>query len=85
MYRADEVVEPGLATREEAQRLETHEDALVLRVARTVVDEDGVPLEYMLLTYLADAYTYRTTVLREAEPGDRREGAGQECLRRRPG
>ena len=62
MYRADEVVEPGLATREEAQRLETHEDALVLRVARTVVDEDGVPLEYVLLTYLAGAYTYRTTV-----------------------
>jgi GntR family transcriptional regulator len=62
MYRADEVVEPGLATREEAQRLETHEGALVLRVARTVVDADGIPLEYVLLTYLADAYTYRTTV-----------------------
>lgn len=62
MDRADEVVEPGLATHEEAQRLETHEGALVLRVARSGVDEDGIPLEYVLLTYLADAYTYRTTV-----------------------
>lgn len=62
MSRADEVVEPGLATRDEAQRLETDEGALVLRVARTVFDVDGAPLEYVLLTYLADAYTYRTTL-----------------------
>jgi GntR family transcriptional regulator len=62
MFRADEVVEPGLATREEADRLDTHEDALVLRVARTVVDANGVPLEYVLMTYRADAYTYRTTL-----------------------
>jgi GntR family transcriptional regulator len=68
MYRADEVVEPGLATRDEAQRLETHEDALVLRVARTVVDVDGAPLEYVLMTYLADAYTYRTTLYASASP-----------------
>jgi GntR family transcriptional regulator len=62
IFRADEVVEPGLATREEAQRLETPEGALVLRVARTVLDEDGDPLEYVLLTYRADAYTYHTTL-----------------------
>mgnify|MGYP002336195610 CR=1 FL=1 len=62
MARADEVVEPGLATREEAELLETHEGALVLRVARTVVDADGVPLEYVLMIYRADAYTYRTTL-----------------------
>lgn len=61
MFRADEVVEPGLATPEEAERLDTHEDALVLRVARTVVDANGVPLEYVHMTYRADAYTYRTT------------------------
>ena len=67
MSRADEVVEPGLATREEAARLDTHEDALVLRVARTVVDADGVPLEYVLMTYRADAYTYRTTLYASGE------------------
>jgi GntR family transcriptional regulator len=62
MFRADEVVEPGLATHDEAERLGTHEGALVLRVARTVVDAVGTPLEYVLLIYLADAYTYRTTL-----------------------
>ena len=62
MFRADEIVEPGIATRELAERLETHEGALVLRVARTVFDRDGTPLEYVLMTYLADAYTYRTTL-----------------------
>jgi GntR family transcriptional regulator len=67
MFRADEVVEPGLATRDEAARLDTHEDALVLRVARTVVDADGVPLEYVLMTYRADAYTYRTILYATSE------------------
>jgi DNA-binding GntR family transcriptional regulator len=62
MFRADEVVEPGRVTRDETQRLGTHEGAVVLRVARTVVDVVGTPLEYVLLTCLADAYTYRTTL-----------------------
>lgn len=67
MFRADEVVEPGLATHDEAERLATHEGALVLRVARTVVDAEGTPLEYVLMTYRADAYTYRTTLYASSE------------------
>lgn len=62
MHRADEIVEPGIATQKQARRLETHDGALVLRVARAVFDPESTPVEYALMTYLADAYTYRTTL-----------------------
>ncbi len=62
IFRAEEIVEPGLATPEEAAALATTGEALVLRVARTVQDHNRTPLEYVLMTYRADAYTYRTTI-----------------------
>lgn len=62
IYRADEIVEPGTATHHEATALEMPEHDLVLRVTRTVYDPTGTPLEHVLLTYRADAYTYRTTI-----------------------
>jgi GntR family transcriptional regulator len=62
IYRADEIVEPGLASSDEAQHLETEVGALLLRVERTVFDRGGTPIEYVLLAYRADSYTYRTTL-----------------------
>ncbi len=62
MCRADEVVEPGLASDDEAEQMEMKASDLVLRVTRTVYDADGVPLEHVLLTYRADSYTYRATL-----------------------
>jgi len=62
IYRADEIVEPGLANSDEAQHLETEEGDLLLRVERTVFDRGGTPIEYVLLAYRADSYTYRTTL-----------------------
>ncbi len=62
LFRADEVVEPGLAGGDEAEQLEMRESDLVLRVTRTVYDAIDVPLEHVLLTYRADSYTYRATL-----------------------
>jgi GntR family transcriptional regulator len=62
IYRADEIVEPGLANADEAHHLEMEEGALLLRVERTVFDRAGTPIEYVLLAYRADSYTYRTTL-----------------------
>lgn len=62
IYRADEIVEPGTATDHEAAVLAMPDRDLVLRVTRTVFDPTGTPLEHVLLTYRADAYTYRTTI-----------------------
>lgn len=62
IFRADEIVEPGTATKHEASELMMPEHDLVLRVTRTVYDPTGTPLEHVLLTYRADSYTYRTTI-----------------------
>lgn len=64
LHRADEVVEPGLADPDEANRLATAAGSLVLRVTRTVFDPDGEPIEHVLLVYNAARYTYRTTLVR---------------------
>lgn len=62
IFRAEEIVEPGRATPTEAAALEMEDGELVLRVARTVYDQSRTPLEYVEITYRADAYTYRTTI-----------------------
>jgi GntR family transcriptional regulator len=62
IYRAEEIVEPGRATSTEAVALDMGEGDLVLRVFRTVFDQNHTPLEYVEITYRADAYTYRTTI-----------------------
>jgi GntR family transcriptional regulator len=62
VFRADEIVEPGRATPTEAAALGMEDGELVLRVARTVYDQGRTPLEYVEITYRADAYTYRTTI-----------------------
>jgi GntR family transcriptional regulator len=59
LQRADEIVEPAIAGEEEARRLGVKEGELVLRVKRTVYDSGERPVEYVILTYRADLYTYR--------------------------
>jgi GntR family transcriptional regulator len=59
LKRADEIVEPAIAGEEEARRLGVKEGELVLRVKRTVYDSGERPVEYVILTYRADLYTYR--------------------------
>lgn len=59
VYRAEEVVEPVLLGRDEAERLETDEGALALQIRRTVYDADDRTLEYVTITYRADSYTFR--------------------------
>jgi GntR family transcriptional regulator len=59
LQRADEIVEPSIAGKEEARRLGINEGELTLRVDRTVYDSEERPVEYVILTYRADHYTYR--------------------------
>jgi GntR family transcriptional regulator len=59
LQRADEIVEPAIAGEEEARRLGVKEGELVLKVKRTVYDSGERPVEYVILTYRADLYTYR--------------------------
>ena len=59
LYRADEIVEPALAGLEDARKLAIDEGGLMLRVARAVYDAEERPLEYVLITYRSDAYTFR--------------------------
>ena len=59
LQRADEIVEPAIAGEEEARRLGVKEGELVLKVRRTVYDSGERPVEYVILTYRADLYTYR--------------------------
>jgi GntR family transcriptional regulator len=61
---ADEIVEPDTAGEVEASRLGVREGDLVLRVKRTVYDSEWRPVEYVVLTYRADRYTYRIRLQR---------------------
>lgn len=62
LSRADEIVEPGHASREEARDLETEEGALVLRIARTTYDSHAQPVEHVFQIYRPDAYSYRVAL-----------------------
>lgn len=62
LVRADEIVEPGVATPEQAAHLRMSEAGLVLRVIRTTYSSDARPIEYVILTYRADLYSYRVTL-----------------------
>lgn len=64
LQRADEIVEPGIAGEEEARRLGINEGEQVLKVKRTVYDPDERPIEYVILTYRADRYSYRIQLQR---------------------
>lgn len=65
MYRAEEIVEPMLAGAWEAEHLGVEEGDLTLRIRRTVYDADDRPIEYVLITYRADSYTFRISLYRE--------------------
>lgn len=62
MAWAEEIVEPGLIDRREAEQLHLDEGALALRVMRIVFNERNDPIEYVRLVYNAGVYTYRTTL-----------------------
>lgn len=64
LHRAEEVVEPGLADAREAARLRMEEGGLVLRVRRTVYDVEERPIEYVLISYRSDSYTFRLDLYR---------------------
>ena len=63
--RAEEIVEPAVASIEDAERLETEEGALLLKVTRTVYDPEDRPLEHVVITYRSDVYTFRQRLSRE--------------------
>lgn len=65
LWRADETVEPGCATAEEARHLEMEAGSLVLRVTRTTYDSDDRPIEHVFLIYRADSYSYRVALYAE--------------------
>jgi GntR family transcriptional regulator len=64
LYRAEEVVEPGLTDTREAERLRMEEGELVLRVRRTVYDVEERPIEFVLISYRSDSYTFRLDLYR---------------------
>lgn len=64
LYRAEETVEPDLATEDEAEILEMPKGDLLLRVKRIVYDPEGHPVEYVILTYRADSFTFRLHLYR---------------------
>lgn len=59
LYRAEEIVEPVLLDRSEAEKLEAEEGSLALQIRRTVYDPGEHPIEYVTITYRADSYTFR--------------------------
>ena len=65
LSRAEEIVEPALAGPEDAKKLDIAEGGLVLRVTRTVYDAEEHPLEYVLITYRSDVYTFRQQLYRK--------------------
>lgn len=56
---AEEVVEPVQLEENEAELLDAQVGALALRIRRTVYDADNRPIEYVIITYRADSYTFR--------------------------
>lgn len=64
LHRAEETVEPAVADEEEARTLEIKEGDLLLRVKRTTYDSDERPVEYVVLTYRSDTFTFRLHLYR---------------------
>ena len=62
--RAEEIVEPAFADAADAEKLETEEGDLLLRVIRTVYGPDERPLEHVIITYRPDVYTFRQRLFR---------------------
>ena len=67
LHRAEEIVEPYTVAGEEAQQLGMQEGGLPLRIRRTVYDLEGRPIEYVIITYRADSYTFRIELSRDQE------------------
>jgi GntR family transcriptional regulator len=65
LSRAEEIVEPHLVDGKEAERLDLDEGGLALRIRRTVYDPDERPLEYVIIIYRADSYTFRVELSRD--------------------
>lgn len=59
LKRAEEIVEPALLFAGEADKVEAEEGDLALKIRRTVYDTEGHPVEYVIITYRADSYTFR--------------------------
>jgi len=64
LARAEEIVEPAFADAADAEKLETEEGTLLLRVTRMVYDPDDRPLEHVVITYRPDVYTFRQRLFR---------------------
>lgn len=62
--RADEAVEPKIVEKEEASSLGLEEGSLALQVKRTVFDTNQRPVEYVILVYRPDRYSYRVQLHR---------------------
>lgn len=68
LHRGEETVEPGIADNDEAKTLQMPEGNLLLRVNRITYDPDDQPVEYVLLTYRADSFTFRLRLFRDSGP-----------------
>lgn len=68
LHRGEETVEPGLADKDEAETLQMPEGNLLLRVNRITYDPGDQPVEYVLLTYRADSFTFRLRLYRDPGP-----------------
>jgi len=64
LARAEEIVEPAFADAADAEKLETEEGTLLLRVTRMVYDPNDRPLEHVVITYRPDVYTFRQRLFR---------------------
>jgi GntR family transcriptional regulator len=67
LYRAEETVEPDLATEYEAETLQMPKGDLLLRVKRVAYDSEGHPVEYVILTYRSDSFTFRLHLYRNPD------------------
>lgn len=59
LVRAEEIVEPVLLGAREAAQLDAEEGDLALKTRRTVYDSNDRPIEYVIILYRADSYTFR--------------------------
>lgn len=59
LRRAEETVEPAVLSADEADKVDAEKGDLALKIRRTVYDIEDRPVEYVIIIYRADSYTFR--------------------------
>ena len=70
LWKADETVEPAIASREEVRRLGISRDTPVLVVNRIAYLASGEPVEAVRLIFRGDTYRYRVQLYRAQRSGE---------------